>query len=1051
MRVTGFRSRALLLRNPRISPRGETFQGMKTVPEGSCEMTPDKRIYDKRESAFRRGFGAVRPAGMLGSVILGVLSVALALLAMSVSLGEPVPPAVEASSLRGSVVGVGATFDVARTIEPRFAELAEKWQREGLEPASGVEVAIPVQSFRASPEGIFEVRHGYEGEAGPALLWKNESGWLEWSFEVPRTGLYWIGLKYLPLQGRSTPGRPVERGLMIDGTYPFNEARRLVLHREFKDAGGKAFYNTGDEKRPRQLEVRRWRDFDLEDADAAVPGPLLFPLTAGKHTLRLVGRFEPVAIAGIRVKSPEVPPSYREYVERYRNIPGYAGDDIVFQAEDTHGKSLPSLRREESSNPVVSPFDPRVRRLNVFGGWRWRLGRQWAEWRFVVPKDGLYKIGMSVLQNNSNQLASYRKIEIDGRVPFREFERYTFPYRANWHLEALSDEGDRPFLVYFSKGEHRITMTPVMGPLEPVLRSLYSMIVDMASLYRRIVIVTGTDPDLNFEYELEKQIPQLVPELERMSRELEMQSDFIARNLGKRGSIGNLLLSISTQLADMARNPYTIPARLNVLLNNQQTLSQWIRELQTGPLTVDNFVVGSPDARWLQPKASLRRRLEVSLYHFLMSFRKDYSQIGDVYRSDDKGAITVWVQRGQEWNELMKELIEEDFTPKTGIRVNVVTMPAAMAGDVVGVIKLATVGGTPPDAVFGVDPGLPVELAIRGAAHNLNEFESYERVRKRFRPGALIPYRWRGGDYALPETQDFQMLVYRRDILEQLGLGVPDTWEDVYQMIPFLSRYNMSFAGDPGYEIFLYKHGGSFYKADYLRSALDSPKALAALEEWTDLYTEYGVPVGANFYWHFRVGDMPVGVGSFYFYVQLATTAPELAGRWGIAPLPGYKLPDGSLSRAAGGATQTRVAMIFSGARKKKEAWQLLDWWTSDAVQERFAHEVEALIGAEARWNSANLQALLRLPWSPEEARVLEEQFRWIREVPVVLGGYMTGRQLSFAWTQVVLDGKKPRDAMESAVLEINKELVRKHEEFGLLPPGFKEELRERKTEAQGF
>ena len=37
------------------------------------------------------------------------------------------------------------------------------------------------------------------------------------------------------------------------------------------------------------------------------------------------------------------------------------------------------------------------------------------------------------------------------------------------------------------------------------------------------------------------------------------------------------------------------------------------------------------------------------------------------------------------------------------------------------------------------------------------------------------------------------MLLYRRDIVEKLEADVPDTWDDVINILPVLNRYRMSF------------------------------------------------------------------------------------------------------------------------------------------------------------------------------------------------------------------------------------------------------------------
>jgi hypothetical protein len=53
----------------------------------------------------------------------------------------------------------------------------------------------------------------------------------------------------------------------------------------------------------------------------------------------------------------------------------------------------------------------------------------------------------------------------------------------------------------------------------------------------------------------------------------------------------------------------------------------------------------------------------------------------------------------------------------------------------------------------------------------------------------------------------------------------------------------------------------------------------------------------------------------------------------------------------------------------------------------------------------------------------------------VVLGGYYTPRHISNAWNKVVLQGQNPREALEEAIRQINRELRKKQEEFGIFAP----------------
>ena len=90
-------------------------------------------------------------------------------------------------------------------------------------------------------------------------------------------------------------------------------------------------------------------------------------------------------------------------------------------------------------------------------------------------------------------------------------------------------------------------------------------------------------------------------------------------------------------------------------------------------------------------------------------------------------------------------------------------------------------------------------------------------------------------------------------------------------------------------------------------------------------------------------------------------------------------------------------------------------------------------MGAEARWNTANKEAFLELSWNDEDIEVIQEQWKWAKETPTVLGGYFTARHLTNAWTTVVVSGGDPMDAIEQAVKDINRELRMKQEEYGVI------------------
>ena len=50
----------------------------------------------------------------------------------------------------------------------------------------------------------------------------------------------------------------------------------------------------------------------------------------------------------------------------------------------------------------------------------------------------------------------------------------------------------------------------------------------------------------------------------------------------------------------------------------------------------------------------------------------------------------------------------------------------------------------------------------------------------------MEPFTFRDWVFALPEQLPFFMLFYRQDILDELGIEGPQTWDEVLQVIPEL-------------------------------------------------------------------------------------------------------------------------------------------------------------------------------------------------------------------------------------------------------------------------
>ena len=155
---------------------------------------------------------------------------------------------------------------------------------------------------------------------------------------------------------------------------------------------------------------------------------------------------------------------------------------------------------------------------------------------------------------------------------------------------------------------------------------------------------------------------------------------------------------------------------------------------------------------------------------------------------------------------------------------------------------------------------------------------------------AFLPYTFRDKVYALPESQGFPMMFYRKDILAELGLEVPETWDDVYEIIPILQRNNMNIGlGDllgtgltiPGLNtllLFLYQQRIPLYKEDGIATNLDSEAVVQAINQVTDLYSLYNLPQEFDVQNRFRFGETPIVITTYGLYNSLKVFALNYVG-----------------------------------------------------------------------------------------------------------------------------------------------------------------------------
>ena len=135
--------------------------------------------------------------------------------------------------------------------------------------------------------------------------------------------------------------------------------------------------------------------------------------------------------------------------------------------------------------------------------------------------------------------------------------------------------------------------------------------------------------------------------------------------------------------------------------------------------------------------------------------------------------LEIWITTGRDQSTVLKTMVDDTFTAESGIKVNIKLVQA-------DAILTAVVAGNGPDIVLSVSGWFAVNYAMRNAVEDLTQFEDFNEVVKPFTASILEPLTYNDskhkGIYGLPETQNFSLLFYRTDIMEELGLPIPQTW-----------------------------------------------------------------------------------------------------------------------------------------------------------------------------------------------------------------------------------------------------------------------------------
>lgn len=898
-----------------------------------------------------------------------------------------------------------------------------------------------------------------------------------------KLGRYRLELEYsVPTTFASAPLIQVQ----VNNKLLFAEAETITLPLLYEDNvtydenQNKVFTETQyhDQMSPNQKRVLKLQNEGLYDTAYFTTEPLVFDINDVNPTITIKNLSDSAFYVGKLTLVPVT--KTQSYSEYYANLASKSlgNDELELNAIQYTYKNTNEATLANEQSPAVTPYENGRKLLNVTSGWD-QSGQE-ITWECEVESAGLYPLTFHYYNDNNN-FPLFRKIEINGKVPFKEVENYKFPTTGSGYLnETLSNEDGDTYYFYLQSGKNEISLTATCEPLNEVYKNLMAIYDDINSFSIKIRKITGATVDANKDYKLTKYFPETPSVLKAYKTIIQDSEERI------RGFVGNDKASSSTSyfqrmnelIDELIEEPDDLPLKLSKFSSGDSCLAKLIADtantLRSTNMVLDTIYVTNDESNIRPSNAS-----------WISSFYSSLVTLGQTFTSDkyktilNDGELNIWSARSQAYNDILQTFADNEFTKQTGISVNIRQMPSEDN------LVYAYAANTVPDLVLGINSGRAFEFALRGdAAFPLSDFDEtwkytnnnpwnftpyYWDVVENMPHGQLMSMLYNDKFYSLPESTSVQLMFSRDDIMSVMGdnnqqLPIPSNWKEVVGILYRLQSAGMNFyyptsatgslKGLASTAQFILQNNGSLLCEDAYTVNLRDDKTYEGLKLLTDLYTIYSLPTEvASFYNHFRYGTYPLGIGDLGMYLQLKYVAPELLGKWSVHPIPGTvqtPLEDGSYKDLNGDGvgdplsrwyiSNGSAAMIFNNSKMIDEAWLFLQWWMSTPIQEKFTESLQSAFGPSVVWFSSNLEAARSLPIDSNVRDVVLEQVKWIVDLQQIPGQYMLERGLSDIWNTVVFGTSSSGESTgrltigEAIDLEkvlMDREIQRKMEEFG--------------------
>ncbi|MBI5959733.1 MAG: extracellular solute-binding protein [Chloroflexi bacterium] len=373
--------------------------------------------------------------------------------------------------------------------------------------------------------------------------------------------------------------------------------------------------------------------------------------------------------------------------------------------------------------------------------------------------------------------------------------------------------------------------------------------------------------------------------------------------------------------------------------------------------------------------------------------------------------IIIWMTGGDN-DAIVTKAAAAPWEAATG---NTVTVEAVDWGTAHARILTAATSGEGPDIItgglsWGIEFGelggmidlaaaYPDDVAAIQATDNESIWAAIESVN--------------GEVYGVPWDLTIFLMFSRPDLLAEMGLEVPQTWDELlaYQEAVTEAKGEGGWVSNWGntewvtFSSFLWQAGADYYDAD-CNVTLDSDEAVTALEYFASLYEAGATTEAPDFEAGLNSGLYPAAYGGNWPIGGLDANYPDMVGKWQVSPLAAG--PNDTRTAFIGG----RVMGIMSYSKNADVAFDMIKYFQTAEAQQALIDESVKL---NTLWIPPQTEFLQYVAYGDNVREAVAAQLEDAQAPPNCPGWEASAPAVTEAIQSVIFEGADAEDALADA------------------------------------